>query len=392
MTLFILIASLALILWVYAGYPLWLSAMARLQPRPYRRNLDWYPSVSVILPVRDESKFIDGKLSSLLAQPWPEGMLEILVVDDGSSDDTLERVRRWRDRGVVLLKLDRARGKAVALNRGASEARGEILIFTDARQPLAPACLAELVAPLADASVGAVSGELDLGVAGDGLSMYRRFDDRLRRWEAATGSAIGVTGALWAMRRRLWRPLPEGTILDDLHQPLEVARQGYRVVVEPHANVLDVASPAGADEIRRRVRTLAGNLQLVRALPWALLPGKNPLFSRLLSHKLLRLVAPFALVSLLLTSFLLAQSPLFFGFLVLQLVAYSLATVRPAKDARDPLSLVARLARSFVILHLAVALAWWEFARGRHALLWRPAQIPAGTRVSWQPMSRMQNR
>jgi cellulose synthase/poly-beta-1,6-N-acetylglucosamine synthase-like glycosyltransferase len=281
-------------------------------------------------------------------------------------------VRSWHGRGVRVVTLPRPLGKAMALNQGVAAARGEVLVLTDARQPLLPGALGALVAALGDANVGAVSGEIALPVGAGPLGLYRRLDDQLRRWEAASGSAVGVTGCLWAMRRRHWTPLEPGAILDDLHQPLGIVRQGLRVVVEPEARALDVAAPAGGRELERRVRTLAGNLQLVRLAPWVLSPWHNPIALRLLSHKLLRLFAPLALATLLATTVLLVgSSPVFALALVGQAFIYGLAVVEPARVDRGALARLARFARAFVLLHLAAGLAWWALLRGRTGALWR---------------------
>src|SRR5262249_21356097 len=153
-----------------------------------------------LIAARDEQAVIGAKLDSVLAQRWPPSRLEVLVIDDGSSDDTaavVEQRRTHATRGAVirLVRMERSGGKALALNRGAAEATGEVLVLTDARQPLCEGALAALVATLGDSSVGAVSGELELPGEGGGLALYRRLDDQLRRWEAATGSTVGVTGA-----------------------------------------------------------------------------------------------------------------------------------------------------------------------------------------------------
>ena len=248
--------SLTVLAYAHLGYPLYALALARLRPRPWGRGPTWRPFITVIVPVRDEARRLCAKLESVLDQRWPRDRLEIVIVDDGSNDDTAELGRIYEPWNARLVRLARPAGKAVALNVGVEHARGEVLVLTDARQPLEPNALALLVAPLADLHVGAVSGQLSLGRAGrgggGGLALYRRFDDAIRRAESTSGSSVGVTGALWAVRRELWRDLPPGTILDDVAAPLWVARQGRRVVVEPGARVRDLASPDPGRELRRR--------------------------------------------------------------------------------------------------------------------------------------------
>jgi biofilm PGA synthesis N-glycosyltransferase PgaC len=407
--------SFGLLGWVYAGYPLYMAALARFRRRPVCLDVTWRPKVSVVIPARDEASVLGAKLESVLAQGWPKERLQIVVIDDGSRDRTAEVVRRFASRGVELVELRQPLGKAAALNRGVAFTHGEILVLTDARQPLVPGALEALVAPFGDLYVGAVSGELALpgtrsaaasttwargtesrGEAGGGLGLYRKIDDRVRRWEAATGSSVGVTGALWALRRSLWTPLLPGTILDDLVQPLCVIRQGQRVVVASEARAIDTAAPGGSREFSRRVRTLAGNLQLLRMLPWARSWRQNPIWFRLVSHKLLRLVAPVALVLLLLTNLgLVWHNGFFSAMLAGQIVFYGLAMIRPPQSSRwgrGPLVRLVRLARSFTMLHVAAALAVWRFVEGSEGLLWREAapvapRTPEPTPTFWPPVA-----
>jgi cellulose synthase/poly-beta-1,6-N-acetylglucosamine synthase-like glycosyltransferase len=380
------LVSLALLFHVYVGWPLLCALAARLRRRAVADDPWWRPRVSVVVAARDEARVLEAKLESILAQRWPRARLEVIVVDDGSRDATAHVAARFAARGVRLLRLGAPVGKARALNAGVTAARGELLVLTDARQPLEPDAIAWLVAPLADPAVGAVSGELALAPGSGGLGLYRLLDDRVRRWEAARGSSVGVTGALWAARRALWTPLPPSLLLDDLAAPLAIARAGYRVVVAPGARVRDLASPDPARELRRRTRTLAGNLQLVRAMPWVLSPRANPLFFALLSHKLLRLLAPAALVGLLFANAALvlsgAPGGLYGPLLAAQIAVYAAAALavpapRGAARATRALAAFARVCRSFVLLHVAAVAAVATFARHGEARLWRD-RLPGG--------------
>jgi cellulose synthase/poly-beta-1,6-N-acetylglucosamine synthase-like glycosyltransferase len=374
--------------YTYAGYPLLMIALGWLRPRSVQPDPKWRPMVSVVIAARDEAAVLGAKLESVLAQRWPRSKLEVIVADDGSRDGTAGVAAWYWGRGVRRVALPAPAGKAVAIDAGVAHAECEVLVFTDARQPLEPDALRWLVAPLADPSVGAVSGELHLDGRGRGLGLYRRLDDAIRRAEAASGSSVGVTGALWAMRRADFTPMPAGTILDDLHQPLLIARRGLRVVVAPEARVRDTASPDPSRELRRRTRTLAGNLQLVRALPWTLSPTRNPLFFRLLSHKLLRLAAPLWLALLALTNLALVVRPdggtlaalTFAG----QVLLYGAAAIDVSAPARARwrlarwLDALSRACRGFVLLHVAAVCAVWTFARHHEERLWRDAPTAAG--------------
>src|SRR5205085_1989176 len=153
----------------------------------------------------------------------------------------------------------------------------------------------------------AVSGDLVV-IAGPGavagVELYWKLEKWLRRQESRVGAQVGVTGAICAVRRELFTPVPPGTILDDVYWPLGVVMRGYRVVHDSRALAYDRLPERVRDEFRRKVRTLAGNFQLAARLPAALLPWRNPIWGQFLSHKLARLVVPWALPVVLLTTFL----------------------------------------------------------------------------------------
>jgi cellulose synthase/poly-beta-1,6-N-acetylglucosamine synthase-like glycosyltransferase len=298
--------------YVYVGYPALAAALARVRPRPVRSGR-WEPSVSLVVAARNESDRIAAKIDDCRALDWPADKLEIVVSLDGSTDGTAEiaRGRREGSPRVVVVEGRRARGKAVALNRGVAQARGEVIVFCDARQRVAPDALRHLTSALADPAVGAVTGELVLvddegREASDGVGLYWRYEKALRSAESRIHSLLGATGALYAVRRELLAPLPEQAILDDVIAPMRVVLAGRRVVFEPRARVFDRVCPPRL-EFRRKVRTLVGNYQLLRLMPELLDPGRNPVLLQLVSHKLGRLAAPHLLVVLLVSNLFLRE-------------------------------------------------------------------------------------
>lgn len=282
----------AFVAYVLVGYPLLLKLLAR-KARPVYKVFQ-PRSVSVLLAVRNGEQYMATKLDSLLALDYPRDHLEILVLSDGSTDGAEEIVRRYSDSDSRIRWIPGpALGKWNALNRGLAAAQGEILFFTDIRQPIEPNALRELISCFADERVGCVSGELE--IAGGGAGLYWRYEKFIRKQQARIDSVIGATGAIYAQRRSLCRPLPPDTILDDVHFPLQAFFGGYRVVFEENAKAWD--TPTELDrEFQRKVRTLAGNYQLIAAFP-ALLTPRNRMLFHFLSHKFARLLLPFALLA-----------------------------------------------------------------------------------------------
>lgn len=325
--------SFAVIGYVYIGYPLLLAAWARLArrtPRKWTAHTDW-PSVSVVLAARDEGHRLPERIRNLLTITYP-GPRELIVVSDGSTDETAHVVRAFG--GAVTLVEVPAGGKPLALNAGVARSRGDILVFADARQQFSNEALLHLVSNFADPQVGAVTGELVLDVevdetdstVGDGLGLYWRYEKWLRRNESQVWSTLGATGAIYAMRRELWRPLPADTLLDDVLAPMRAVLAGRRVVFEERARAYDRTSANATAESRRKVRTLAGNYQILAQEPRLLLPVLNPVWLQYMSHKIGRLFVPWALAGAFFASALLMfDGWIYAGAFVVQALFYGLA-------------------------------------------------------------------
>jgi cellulose synthase/poly-beta-1,6-N-acetylglucosamine synthase-like glycosyltransferase len=249
----VLVASLAVIVYAYAGYPLVCLVRARLRARPFARR-PIRPRVSVLISAWREAGTIAVKLESLAGQSYPAELVEVIVVCDGSDDGTPEAARaaaarHLAGRAQVLVEAER-RGKPAALNRAAAAATGEVLVLTDARQPLSDNAVAALVEDLGDPEVGAVGGALELG--GDApAGAYWRYEALIRTWEGCSGSTVGVSGALYAIRRELFAPIPEETILDDVLVPMRV-RLAKKRVASSRPRAPSIAPPNRSASSRAR--------------------------------------------------------------------------------------------------------------------------------------------
>lgn len=354
--------------YTYLGYVGFLWLRCRWRSMPVRSGT-YRPFLTMVAIVRNEAGVIEDKIRNLLSLNYPADAREMVVVSDGSTDGTNEILSRFHESGKIrLIVKPESEGKAAGLNEAILASKGELIVFTDARQYVEPDAVCWLADDFADATVGCSSGELMLGDPERGESsshtgLYWRIEKRIRELESRSGSVVGATGALYAVRRSLVPQLPAGTVLDDVLIPMNVVKQGLRVIFNSKARAWDLADQGADREFSRKVRTLSGNYQLLQLAPW-LLSWRNPLLFEFVSHKLLRLVAPFALVTALLTSILLV-GPVYRIALFGQLSFYALCLVAVTRLARGPMARVAEAAFTFVVLNTAAAVAFANFVAGR---------------------------
>jgi len=370
-------ASLLLLGYTYAGYPLLLrlwAAVRRREPRTARCE----PVVSVLVVAHNEAGHVDGRLGNLLGLDYPRRRLEIILGSDGSTDETAERARKYQREGVTVIAFRRRRGKSAVLNDLILRARGEIVVFADARQRFEPGALRALVAHFADPAVGAVSGELVLmhgaadAAAGEGVGFYWKYEKFIRRNESRVDSTIGATGAIYAIRRGLFEPFPADTLLDDVLIPMRIARRGYRVTFEPAALAYDRTVPARA-ELARKVRTLAGNFQLFARERWLLNPWTNRLWFQTVSHKVCRLLGPLFLVAAFVANLCLLDALFYRCTLGAQVALYAAAfggyRIRDAAKSAFFLS----VPYTFCLLNWAVVAGFLRFVSGSQRVTWETA-------------------
>jgi len=319
--------SFALLVYVYAGYPALAWLLARLFGRePAKQPIT--PMVSLLIPAFNEEAHLEHKLRNSLALDYPKQRLEIVVASDGSTDQTDAIAGRFASQGARLVVMPRNIGKSAMLGRVVPQLVGEIVVFSDASSELASDSVRSIVANFADAQVGCVSGLYRLhhpqDVRGEGEGLYWRYETWIKRQESRLHSILGAHGAFYGIRRRLFHPPGDASINDDYLIPMRIVEQGYRAVYEPAAVSCEreVASVEG--EFARRVRIAMGNCQQIVALPGLLLPTRGWVALCFVSHKILRTLAPLALLSMAAGSFTLAW-PLSGVALSLQALLYGSA-------------------------------------------------------------------
>lgn len=369
------VAGAGFAFYLVAGYPLLLAVLARWRPKPIRKHFT-DRTVTVLLAVYNGEKWILAKLESILRLDYPRARMQILVISDGSTDQTDRMAVEFRDRGVELLRVPHG-GKAAALNAGMARATGEILFFTDVRQQLEPDALRHLVDCLGDPAVGGASGQIVFVKSNGGgeadVGLYWRFEKWLREKLTAVDSLLVATGCVYALRRELARPLPAAALIDDAYLPLAAVLSGYRFVFEKRAIAYDY--PTQLDmEFQRKVRTLAGLFQVVRSYP-RLLNVFMPVGFHFFSYKLGRLLLPYALLLMMVSSFWL---PGIWGRVAIggQALLYGLAAVDHWVPAGFALKRLSAVCRTFVVL-MAAAVCAGSILFVPAGQLWKETRVKA---------------
>jgi glycosyltransferase involved in cell wall biosynthesis len=388
-------SAASVLAYTYLLFPLVVLIRAALRPRPHRTD-EITPSLTVLIAAHNEAASIGAKLENLLSVDYAADRLEIVVASDGSDDGTVEIVSRYIDRGIRLLSLPRA-GKAATLNAAAASASGDVLVFSDANSMYAPNALRMLVKPFADPRVGGVAGdqryvlERTAGAIASGEQRYWDFDRMLKAAESRAGNVISATGAIYAVRRSLFRAVPPG-VTDDFFTSTGVIEQGYRLVFAPDAVAYEPVSKTGEIEFGRKVRVITRGLRGVAARRRLLDPRRHGFYAiQLLTHKLLRRIMVLPLVFTAVTSLLLwRRGNLYRAAAVAQGALYGLGAAGVLL-AGKPLGRrkIFMLPAFFCFVNVASLKAVWNLVRGRRIDQWEPQRPEdASGAVGWEAATR----
>ncbi len=396
-------SSAATLAYTYAGYPLLLAAVSRYKTRPIQRARpedDYTPSVTLIIAAYNEERDLPAKLENTLALDYPADKLDIIVASDCSSDDTDDIVRCFaaREDNSLQTRLHRQMqrgGKTAAQNAAVELAQGEILLFSDATTLYQPDVLRAMMPNFADAEVGCVAGRLlyvdpaQSGV-GSGAKSYWGYETFLKTCESAIGSLIGVSGCLYAVRRSAYVPLPPEACSDFVIATVMV-EQGLRAVFEPQAVCTEETNQRSDREFKMRVRIIT---QTITDL-WQHRATFSPLRSgfygvQMVSHKVLRYLAPFFLLVLWPSSMVLARGSLFHRAATLaQTAFYVLAACGWKQEkrggAQSKIAKLATLPFYFVLSNAASAMAIMQWLRGERYARWEPMRDSAEIHKSPDP-------
>lgn len=371
---FVFWCGLIVVVYTYLGYPVLLYIRALGRKRQQRSERSYTPTVTFVILAHNEEKVIRQKLENTLALAYPEDRLQIIVASDGCTDRTNEIVQQFKGRAVRLFPSPVRRGKVHMLNLVVPQCESEVVVLSDARQVYDREAVQRLVANFDDPTIGAVTGDLQfedrLGCkTGEQIGSYWKYEKWIRRLQSAVGSTLVVTGAIYAIRRSLFRPLPSGVIADDLVLPMDIVMQGYRVVFDPAAKAYDHFPVSPKAEFRKRVRTIAGSYQYLARVPRALNPLQNPIWVDFFSHKVLRIMAPFVLVAILAANSTVTKWP-YNLILGLQVSFYLLAGLGALLVNRKSLPMLVSMPYTFVMLNAVAGIAFVQVLLGGQTHLW----------------------
>jgi cellulose synthase/poly-beta-1,6-N-acetylglucosamine synthase-like glycosyltransferase len=378
----------ALLAYIYAGFPLLVALWARWRARPVHRD-NITPAMSLVVAAYNEARGIAAKLDNALALDYPRDQLEILVASDGSDDGTEDIVAGYAARGVQLLALPR-RGKLHALDTAIAQAHGEILVFSDANTHFEPQALRMLARNFADPAVGGVCGNqrhrraAGRDSSGEGEKLYWSYDKSLKALESRTGSIVSADGAIYAIRRALYRKPASAAVTDDFAISTAVIEQGKRLVYEPAAVAYEDAVGDARGEFGRKVRIMTRGWHGVLLRRRLLDPRHYGFYAVVLwSHKVLRRLAPLCLLALFAASLAAARSaPLYAAAAVAQTAFYLLALAGGLlKRSRAGRRGVLYAPFFFVLANAAALVAFSRLLRGQRVERWQPQRPAPGDPV-----------
>lgn len=380
--------SLAIVFYTFIGYGIILWLFLKIKTAFSNRKIkemrpSRLPTCSVVIAAFNEESFIREKITNTLALNYPTERLNIYVVADGSTDNTVTIIQEYPQ--IKLLYSNERKGKVHAINRAMEYINTDIVVFTDANTYLNNNALIEIGNHYADPEVGGVAGEKRIysGSKSDassaGESLYWKYESLLKKWDSALNTAIGAAGELFSIRRHLFVTVPESTILDDFMISMQIVQKGFKIVYEPEAYAVETASSSSNEELKRKIRIAAGGVQSIVKLKSLFYFWRNPVLSfQYISHRVLRWsITPFLLIIILMANTVLAlyHPSMIYGYLLLaQITFYLLAVFGYIMEQRKVKFKIAFVPYYFCLMNYAVIAGIFRYWRGEHSAIWEKAE------------------
>jgi cellulose synthase/poly-beta-1,6-N-acetylglucosamine synthase-like glycosyltransferase len=376
---FIFWVLLASVFYSYIGYGLVALLLGKARRLPKQKEPSPIPPVTLVIAAYNEGKILAQKLENTAALQYPTDRLTVLVVDDGSDDNSVAILQQYP--GIRLIQHLERRGKIAALNTAMEQVQTPIVVFSDANSLLNPESIAMLVRHFSDEHIGAVAGEKKIAHTsgmGDAEGWYWKYESYMKKLDASLYTVLGATGELFALRTHLFQPISEDVILDDLMLSLQVSLQGYAIAYEPGAYALESPSNTLADEERRKVRIATGAYQSLRKLSMNSMLKKPVLAFQFFSRRWLRWVlCPFAIVLLLVLNIVLAvysEHAVYDYLLLAQALFYGAALIGWLLIRQNRSFIITTIPFYFLFMNFCMLKGlqhyWWD----KQTVLWSKAE------------------
>lgn len=380
------VISLIFLLWTFIGYPLFLLVYPKAPIK--KRNI--FPTVSIIIAAYNEEKTIGSRIKNCLELDYPKELLEIIVVDSGSTDNTVEVVKSYTNKGVKLLQQRVRKGKASAINFAKKYAKGEIIVITDANAFFEQDSIKNVVRNFADPTVGGVAGDWNVAnpkssYMSTGEDFVSKVERYLRNKEGGIDSIATFSGEFTAFRNRLIEDIPEDSLSEDMEMAIAIRKKGYRVVHEPTAKVYEKAATTATDQYKKHKRTAIGTIQTCLRNKNIIFNPKYGIFGMVIlpSHKLFQLITPFILILLFISFVLIWMKNIVLAqyILLLSVILYlitvaviSFLKAKQGESVKNSIKSAIRILPYFLYMNMIVLLAWKDFIFRRYSVLWEKVQ------------------
>lgn len=367
-----------LLFYIYAGYPVLVSVLSLLITK---RNADpsFAPTVSVLIAAHNEEAGIYEKLTQTVALNYPLDRLEVLVLSDGSTDKTDQIVQSFPDPRVRLVRVEPRRGKTNAQNFGAKEAKGDILVFSDATTIYHREAIHKIAAHYSDSHVGAVSGRYQyFDAAGDsptglGSMAFWNYENLIKIAQSRLATITGCCGCIYSVRRSAYTDL-NPDIISDLVQPLWVIQKGFRVVFAADALAYEETTTSTEQEFSMRVRVVTRGMRGLLSVPELFKPWKHPwICFQLMSHKVLRWLVPILLLLLFTSNIALTTKPFFALTLAIQIGFYLSALFARYFPIHKTWKVLG-VPLFFCTLNAAALVSLFKLIKGQKFTVWQPVR------------------
>lgn len=379
--------STLVIVYTYLGYGMLLYLVKLLFFKKKNMIQSENPALTVLIAAYNEADWIEEKLHNTLSLDYPADLLQVIVVTDGSTDETFQRAKVYAassDIQIQVLHEPERRGKLAAIERVMPLVKTPVVVFTDANTTLNPQALQNLVKHYADPKIGAVAGEKRIYIASKdeassaGEGLYWRYESLLKKWDAELYSAVGAAGELFSIRTELFENIPADTLIEDFYLTMTVLRKGYRIGYASDAYAIEGASASVGEELKRKIRIAAGGLQASWRLRDLLNPFQYGIFSwQFFSHKMLRwTLAPLALPLVFLLNLFLYFSPggVYTLLLILQILFYFLAILGWIFAKRQIKIKAFFIPYYFCLMNYSVFLGLVRLWKGQQSVLWEKSE------------------